>query len=113
MDGQRIDEMNKLLPCFLQRGRRRSLAASLGCAALVLLAGCDNVEWGGVEVGIRQPVYEKPDSLEAVVIPSMETPATAVEFCKNSLRDNPDFFSFLVIRRSCSFIPGPDTTAGL
>ena len=65
MDGQRIDEMNKLLPCFLQRGRRHSLAASLGCAALVLLAGCDNVEWGGVEVSIREPVYEKPDSLEA------------------------------------------------
>jgi hypothetical protein len=65
VDGQRIDEMNKLSPSLLQQGRWRSRAGSLGCAALALLAGCDNVEWGGIEVDVREPAYERPDSLEA------------------------------------------------
>jgi hypothetical protein len=44
---------------------RRKLVSGIGCALLVTLTSCDNVEWGGVQVSVREPEYESPASLEA------------------------------------------------
>ncbi|HSG82174.1 MAG TPA: hypothetical protein VLC48_07995 [Gemmatimonadota bacterium] len=57
--------MNKRSSDLLHRGGRGGghAAAGLGFAGLLLLAGCDNVEWGGVQVGVREPAIERPDSI--------------------------------------------------
>ncbi|NIR43579.1 MAG: hypothetical protein GWN99_06730 [Gemmatimonadetes bacterium] len=34
--------------------------------AVAVLAGCDNVEWGGVRVDVREPVYERADTADAL-----------------------------------------------
>jgi hypothetical protein len=39
--------------------------ALIGTTGLVLLAACDNVEWGGIQVAVREPAVERPDSAAA------------------------------------------------
>ena len=49
--------MTKAFPILLQRARPRAFAAALTFAAV--LAGCDNVQWGGIQVSITKPTAER------------------------------------------------------
>jgi hypothetical protein len=52
--------MNRTSSPFLQRVRAAGAIASL--LALALVSGCDNVEWGGISVELREPAYEAADT---------------------------------------------------
>lgn len=52
--------MNRTSGFSQQRAREaRTLAALL---AVTLASGCDNVEWGGISVELREPTYESADT---------------------------------------------------
>lgn len=52
--------MNRTSSFCLQRVREARPLAAL--VALALLSGCDNVEWGGISIELREPVYESADT---------------------------------------------------
>ncbi len=52
--------MNRTSFALLQRGRVTGRLVAV--LALAGLAGCDNVEWGGISVELREPVYEAADT---------------------------------------------------
>ncbi|UCC84887.1 MAG: hypothetical protein JSW46_08205 [Gemmatimonadota bacterium] len=56
--------MNRTSRFRLQRVRAARTLAAL--VALALLSGCDNIEWGGIAVELREPVYESADSSAAL-----------------------------------------------
>jgi hypothetical protein len=54
-------------------------------AIAVVVSGCDNVEWGGIQVEVKEPTFARPDSLGAeadslVQPPPLEMPAGPLLF---------------------------------
>ncbi len=62
--------MNNRYPGALQRAGRRAAVLMVTLA----LGGCDNVEWGGIDVSVREPEVERVDTtVDADTVP--EAPA--------------------------------------
>ena len=95
MIGSNVDDMNKRSRTLLEQprhlGQRRAVA--LVFIAFAALAGCDNVEWGGIQVDVKAAVFERPDSLgpppDSLVEPRpLEMPAAPVLFHVRRSDDN-------------------------
>jgi len=63
---------------FLRRSVRGPGSGAALVALALLAAGCDNVEWGGISVELREPVYESGDTGAAALDSLAEPPPLAM-----------------------------------
>lgn len=60
---QVLDRMNNRSAAPQQRAAAvPRVAGAAFCLAMALLAGCDNVEWGGVQFAVGEPGFERADT---------------------------------------------------